>query len=422
MAKTDHLVCKLDDDTVKALRPAANKRGVYIVRDTEIPGFRCVVNRTSKRFVFQGELREGGKRAAIYKRLGDPAHVKVSEARARALEELARLQRVTDPDAQAGTTFGEAWESYQGRLAKKKRSPRTVADYAQKYRAHLEPMFGKRALRDIKRADVVRLHDRLTAEAGPYAANGVCRVGHAVYRHAALGMEIPDLPALNPFRSYDLFNEEKPRQTGLSNDDLTGWFGSVLKIDNPVHREFWALAAFSGLRRRDLTTMRWEHVHAKDRYIEIPNPKGGEERGFLCPLTPPMVRSLDRVKRAAAVECDLEKCRPWVFPSVASESGHIEETKNKNLEHSPHALRHTFRALCEGAKISKVHSRLLMNHKISGEVHDSYMTLGAMFDQLREASEAVSAYIVKQLPKGAERQLAKRLQEQLSQHQAQRAA
>jgi hypothetical protein len=56
-----------------------------------------------------------------------------------------------------------------------------------------------------------------------------------------------------------------------------------------------------------------------------------------------------------------------------------------------------------------------MNHKISKDVHESYMTLGAMFDQLREASETVSAYIFKHLPKGAEKQLTRRLREQLAQ-------
>lgn len=419
---TAHQRLYLDDESVAALPPARGERGMYIVHDTEITGFRCLVNKATKRLVFQGELRDGNERHTIYKRLGDPQHVRVSEARARALEELARVQRMTDPDARAGITFGEVWGSYKARLAKKNRSLRTVADYSQKYRAHLEPTFGKRALRDIKRADVTRLHDRLTAEVGPYAANGVCRVGHAIYRHAALGMEIPDLPALNPFRSYDLFNDEKPRQTGLAERDLPTWFAQVLAIDNPVYRELWMMIALTGLRRRDITSMRWEQVHKKDGYIEIPNPKGGEERAFWCPLTPPMIRLLDRVKRAAKVECDLEKCRPWVFPSVASESGHVEEMKNKHLDHSPHALRHTFRAMCEGAKIGKVHSRLLMNHKISNEVHDAYVTLGAMFDQLREASAAVSAYILIHLPRGAERQLERRLKEQLSAAPAQRAA
>ena len=61
-----------------------------------------------------------------------------------------------------------------------------------------------------------------------------------------------------------------------------------------------------------------------------------------------------------------------------------------------------------------MHSRLLMNHKISKEVHDAYMTPGAMFDQLRDASEAVSAYVLRHLPKGIEKQLGRRLREQLS--------
>ena len=180
-------------------------------------------------------------------------------------------------------------------------------------------------------------------------------------------------------------------------------------------RELWLMTALTGLRRRDVCTLRWEQVNLKEAYIEIPAPKGGEEKAFRCPLTPPMVRSLERVRRAGRVLCDSDRCQPWVFPSVSSKSGHVEEVKNRNLKHSPHALRHSFRGFCAGAKVSTVHSRLLMNHKISKDVHESYMTLGAMFDQLREASEAVSAYILKHLPKGAEKQLTRRLRDQLAQ-------
>ena len=410
-----HKSLYLSDESVAALAYARGERGVYVARDTELTGFRCIVNRNSKRLVYQGEIREGGKRHTVYKRLGDPAHVKVSEARARALEELARLERLTDPDARAGTRFREAWESYQVRLEKKKRSDRTIADYRQKFDAHLAPSFGGVALRDITRADVVRLHDRLTAEVGPYAANGVCRVGHAIYRHAALGMEVPELSPLNPFRAYDLHNPEAPRQTGMSERELPKWFAQVLALDNPVMRELWVMAALTGLRRREVCNMRWEHVNLKEAFVEIPAPKGGEARAFRCPLTPQMRLSLERVRRAGRVLCDLERCRPWVFPSTGSRSGHVEEVKNRHLDHSPHALRHSFRNFCAGAKVSTVHSRLLMNHAISADVHQSYMTPGSMFDQLREASEAVSTYIMRHLPKGAERQLTQRLRDQLAQ-------
>jgi hypothetical protein len=60
------------------------------------------------------------------------------------------------------------------------------------------------------------------------------------------------------------------------------------------------------------------------------------------------------------------------------------------------------------------YSRLLMNHTISADVHQSYMTPGSMFDQLREANEAASTYIMRHLPKGAEGQLTRRLREQLT--------
>jgi hypothetical protein len=56
-----------------------------------------------------------------------------------------------------------------------------------------------------------------------------------------------------------------------------------------------------------------------------------------------------------------------------------------------------------------------MNHAICADVHQSYMTPGSMFDQLREASDAVSTYIVRHLPKGAETQLTRRLRDQLAQ-------
>ena len=67
-----HKSLYLSDESVAALPYARGERGVYVARDTELTGLRCIVNRTSKRLVYQGELREGGKRHTVYKRLGDP--------------------------------------------------------------------------------------------------------------------------------------------------------------------------------------------------------------------------------------------------------------------------------------------------------------------------------------------------------------
>ena len=406
-SRDNHRRLVLTDDAVRALPYAKAGRG-YVAYDTKLDGFRCIVGQKTKLLVFQTERRElGGRRQSVYKRLGDPQHVSTDAARAHALQELARLARLTKPEARAGTTFGEAWEGYKAQLKKKKRSARTIADYQQKFDQHLAPTFAKIALADITRADVTRFHDRLTADVGPYAANGVCRVAHAVYRYAVLEMEVPDLKPLNPFRSYNLHNPEQARQTGMSEKDLSAWFRGVLALDNPVMREFNLFALLTGLRRRDLTTMRWESV--KKNYIDIPHPKNS--RPSRVPITPPMARSLERLRRAGKVLP--EHCHQWVFPSPSSKSGHIEEPKNKTLDRSPHALRHTFRGMCAGAKISTVHSKLLMLHAVGQEVHDEYMTTDAMFDQLAKASADVSTYILQHLPKDAEKQLTTSLREQL---------
>ena len=400
------------DESVAALPYAADPKG-YVARDSKLSGFTCVVGLRTKRLLYRSELREGGDRQVVYRRIGDPAHVKMDEARAQALEELARITRVAKPEALAGTTMAEAWDWYRARVIRKKRSKRTQDDYEQKWKAHIEPTFGKRALRDITRRDAERLHQRLTDEAGPYAANGTCRVAHAVYRHAALAKEVPGLPALNPFRSYDLLNEEEARQTGMAEKELPAFFGHLLAVGNPVHREFWTMALLTGLRRSDVESMRWEHVNVPEKYVEIPSPKGGDARAFRCPMTAAMKRCLERVRRAGKLVAE-EQAKTWVFPSAISKSGHVEEVKKDIPDRSPHALRHSFRNFCAGAKVSTVHSRLLMNHAIDDDVHSAYMTPGAMFDQLSAAAEDVSKYITKHLPKGAWRVMENKLNADLA--------
>ena len=46
-----HKSLYLSDESVAALPYARRERGVYVARDTELTGFRCIVNRSSKRLV-----------------------------------------------------------------------------------------------------------------------------------------------------------------------------------------------------------------------------------------------------------------------------------------------------------------------------------------------------------------------------------
>src|ERR1700757_2237753 len=117
-SRDSHRRFLLTDEAVRALPYARSGRG-YIAHDTKLDGFRCVVGQKTKLLVFQTERRELGRRESVYKRLGDARHISTDAARADALEELARLTRLTKPEARAGTRFGEAWQGFLAQLRKK---------------------------------------------------------------------------------------------------------------------------------------------------------------------------------------------------------------------------------------------------------------------------------------------------------------
>jgi integrase len=98
---------------------------------------------------------------------------------------------------------------------------------------------------------------------------------------------------------------------------------------------------------------------------------------------------------------------PWVFPSVTSESGHLEEEKliasepKLFAQHwSPHTLRHSFITVAEEkVKISDAHQRALTNHKPrrskNGDAHAGY--IHPDLDDLRASQQRMTDYLLTQV-------------------------
>jgi integrase len=398
----------LSDATVTRLPYAASEAG-YIARDRKIAGFLVRVGLTTKTYRLQMDIRENGRRVTRSFSLGKHPHISADDARTGALDIIRRRARdepLSGAVDRGAMTFSDAWRSYEALLKKKKRSAGTIADYWDKHDRHLK-QFHATPLRSITRADVVALHGAITGSAGPYAANGTMRVGHAIFNHAAKDLELPGLPTLNPFRGRNLLNEETPRQTGMGTRELPRWWAQLRALSNPIMQELHLMTLLTGLRRNEVASMRWENVDVRKGCVTIPSPKGGQARGFIAPLTRPMLRSLWRARKAGRIMCE-QQAKLWCFPSDRSGSGHVEEPKGRSqwrrqdettrkimrIEKTGHALRHTFRTLASVAGMSRTFSRILMNHKIGGDVHDEYMTVPAMFDQLRTAQESLSAFII----------------------------
>ena len=77
------------------------------------------------------------------------------------------------------------------------------------------------------------------------------------------------------------------------------------------------ISLFTGMRRNNILTMRWEHVDFASGLIYVPDSKGGQ------PLQIPMVNQV----RELLQKINHNKNSGWVLPSIKSKSGHLEDPK-----------------------------------------------------------------------------------------------
>jgi hypothetical protein len=168
--------------------------GQRLVRDAELPGFFVLVGKRSKTFMVQGDLRANGKRQSVRLKVGEAGELNTREARAKAKTLLGSIAKGIDPRPKKATdnesfdidcgngrepgvngpTLRVAWARYrEAHLKRKGRSEGTIANC----RDHVERLMvdwldQPLALLGDNPSLVVQRHEKITAENGPYIANG----------------------------------------------------------------------------------------------------------------------------------------------------------------------------------------------------------------------------------------------------------
>lgn len=373
--------------------------GQYKVYDTELKGFLVVVGKRTKTFAAQGAFwRDGVREFAARKKIGEVGDITSREARAKAKDILATIAKGERPGEErkvrpGAVTLRKAWERYRdGHMIRKVRDARTIENY----RDHMERLFADwldQPLGKLGRQPklVADRHDKISAENGPYIANGAMRSLRAVYNHAR--KTNPDLPPANPVTAID-WNTEQRRNTGMGAGDMESWFAALTALTNPIRREFHLMTLLSGSRPTALKNVRIEHIDFRNRLLHIPKPKGGVKKAFDIPLSRPMVRCILRAMRTGRILYP-DQAEFWLFPAD-SDSGHLIEHKEERdvLSKWGNDLRQSYRTLAQAAGVSELDIHLLMNHSLPG-VNAGYITRDSLLrDHLRKQQERISKVIV----------------------------
>jgi integrase len=418
---------KLTEKSVAKLPAPDPSRKQALYWDTALKGFGVLCSGTSdvKTFVVKGSV--GGR--SVRRKLGRVGVLTVNEARIRTKEMLASFLGGVDPRAEAVScvTLRSALETYlsarEGNL-----KPRSVEGYRAETERYLANWLDI-PLRSITREmvetrhrsiaeEVQQRHRKAAAEAarrhlaraerteerwpeasalhfakfeaaksrkafsGYATANRTMRGLRAVWNFMA--ERVSDMPPC-PVKLKRQWHLVHPRQRHLRGDDMPAFYRGVMALPNAVARDYVALLLFTGLRRREAASLRWADIDLQRRVIRIPETKSG--RKLDLPMSD-VVHDMMVARRSVGKT-------EYVFPSHAA-SRHIESVKfffnqvaeASGVRISAHDLRRTYITTAEGADISVLALKALVNHSLGRSVTEGYIQMSV--ERLREPAQRIA--------------------------------
>jgi integrase len=308
--------------TLAALKPARDG-GRVTVFDEQTEGLGLVVFPSGVRSFFHLRFVRGYPHRTTIGKLDD---VSIEQARGKAAELNAAIWKWKDGGYQGSSPFKEkrdpTFDDLVGQYVERhlrahaSRPDRAAKDVEWKVEKYLASWRHRKAT-EITREDVQDLHMRVGSNSGKrpgrHMANRLVQFLRALFYW---GQDAGIFHQVNPAAGVKLFHEAK-RTRFLKPDELPRFFKALRKEKNRDLRDFVQLAMWTGARRGDILSMRWDNVRLDDNRWQVPDPKN--RTPYIVALTPEAVDVLrDRRRRANGSE--------WIFPS-RGRTGHVVDLK-----------------------------------------------------------------------------------------------
>lgn len=233
-----------------------NRQWVY---DEQVPHLAVMVTAKGAKSFYVVKLVDGKKQEI---RIGKYPQVPIPVARRKAAEILLTIVKgeavgteVRRRDRESRLTLTAAFEGYYEYLQQHRKAS-SITQYLRIWKTVLQPWAGKRSIRDIRRRDVLDLHRHVGEHNGHYLANRTVAFLRAIINRTIRDRELI-LP--NPANAITFFREVK-RSRRLQLDELPAFFRAVEEEPNTDIRDFVLVALFTGARKSNILSMRWQDV------------------------------------------------------------------------------------------------------------------------------------------------------------------
>jgi integrase len=352
----------LTKEVVEAVKPGNRD---IIVWDADLTGFGLKVTPRERRsYFFYYRTRGGRERRPVIGRHGDLTCDKARKiAKAWSDEVAAGGDPSGDRQAERqADTFAAFAKRYMEDIAPETKRPSSIVTDKLNLKNHLLPALGTMKVADITTGDVKKLRRRM--EKTPTGFNRTL----ALLSHMMNTAEDDEFklraPLSNPCRRVKKYTE-KVRTRYLSPDELARLGDALADAEHTRTVAPAAIAAirllmFTGARRAEILTLRWEHVDRDARRLRLPDSKTGAKEIY---LPSPALEVLDNIER--------REDSPWVIngkvPSV-----HLEGLRKPwaricraaGLDDlRVHDLRHSFASVGVASDLTLLIIGKLLGHK-----------------------------------------------------------
>ena len=279
--------------------------------DTQTPGFAVTVSPAGKRvFYFVGRIR--GRPSRV--KLGVFPAVSVDDARDAVkvnAGEVAKGRDIRDRRRAGRATLDYLFDHYIRVHAKP--TKRTWERDEREYNRLLKPEFGAVPLAHVRRIDVEKLIARIEDDDGRGPARKARALLSKMFEVGIAGGWCEANPVRGTRRP-----EFDPRQRYLKADEVAAFVKAIDELRSETARDFFRLALFTGARRSNVASMRWEELEISLGLWRIPALKAKGKKAQTIPLSSHALQVIQSRRNNGS---------PFVFPG-RGKSGHYAEPKD----------------------------------------------------------------------------------------------
>lgn len=378
------------------------EKGQKLIWDDEVTGFGMRLTPTCKTYITQGRVLG----ASVRYNIGRHGVFTPDQAREVAKEKLRDMNNGINPNTEKRKQEEKAKtlrDAVDGYLVDHTLKQSSAADVLKHFNKNFT------AWRDLPLTDITRqmVQDRFReisirskAQANQAFRNLRAWFNYAIETFRAGGEKLISENPVDVISGAKMWHviQPKSRKIPLNRlgdvwkllQDIRFSPGTALAGQSQADAVMFAL--LTGGRWGEIATLRWEHVNLDAQTWHIEDPKN--KNSVTLPLP----------QQAVDILKDRPRINGFVFCSDKAKTGHVSTGRFTTdqisdllgIEISPHDLRRTFRSIAAECGIELWRTKLLMNHKMKGDVTISAYTEKEDLEYLRPDIQKMGDYVTGQ--------------------------